>query len=308
MLNAWHFRAIAKLVLFCLYSQSKACKAFLLHWSEHVLLSEPGRTDYDINFEMFGIPVRVHPAFFILPVLLGRGMIDSEMNVGVGMLLVAALFFVSILIHELGHVFAYRYFGQAGRIVLYWMGGIAIADSGNLPWARTSVRRFTGNQQIIISLAGPAAGLSVAAVCVALVYAFGGTVRMGWIFGFVPIPFAIMTDTVMEGNRIFAMLIQGGIIWNILINLLNLLPVYPLDGGQVSRELFLKFDPWNGISTACCCPLSQLSRSQSWVCLAKIDSSPSSLVLWRGKTIKLGSKQAAREDLGNVFQKCFLGH
>ena len=91
-----------------------------------MLLSEPGRTDYDINFEMFGIPVRVHPAFFILPVLLGRGMIDSEMNVGVGMLLVAALFFVSILIHELGHVFAYRYFGQAGRIVLYWMGGIAM--------------------------------------------------------------------------------------------------------------------------------------------------------------------------------------
>ena len=73
-----------------------------------MLLSEPGRTDYDINFEMFGIPVRVHPAFFILPVLLGRGMIDSKMNVGVGMLLVAALFFVSILIHELGHVFAYR--------------------------------------------------------------------------------------------------------------------------------------------------------------------------------------------------------
>ena len=215
-----------------------------------MLLSEPGRTDYDINFEMFGIPVRVHPAFFILPVLLGRGMIDSEMNVGVGMLLVTALFFVSILIHELGHVFAYRYFGQAGRIVLYWMGGIAIADSGNLPWARTSVRRFTGNQQIIISLAGPAAGLSVAAVCVALAYAFGGTVRMGWIFGFVPIPFAIMTDTVMEGNRIFAMLIQGGIIWNILINLLNLLPVYPLDGGQVSRELFLKFDPRNGISNS----------------------------------------------------------
>ncbi len=215
-----------------------------------MLLSEPGRTDFDINFQMFGIPVRVHPAFFIMPVLLGRGLIAPGMNVGVGLLLVVGLFFVSILVHELGHVFAYRYFGQAGRIVLYWMGGIAIADSGNLPWARTSGRRFSGNQQIAISLAGPAAGLLLAAACVAAVYAFGGSVRLGWVFGFVPVPFANMAGTAMEGNEVFWMLIQGGIIWNIFINLLNLVPVYPLDGGQVSRELFLKFDPWNGVSNS----------------------------------------------------------
>lgn len=215
-----------------------------------MLLSEPGRTNFDINFELAGIPVRVHPAFFILPVILGRGLIAPGINTGVGLLLVVGLFFVSILVHELGHVFAYRHFGRSGRIVLYWMGGIAIADSGNLAWARSSGRRFTSNQQIIISLAGPAAGLLLAAACVAVVYAMGGTVRMGWVFGFVPVPFANMTGTSMEGNEVFWMLIQGGIIWNIFINLLNLVPVYPLDGGQVSRELFLKFDPGSGLSNS----------------------------------------------------------
>ena len=223
---------------------------FLLQWSDQLFLNEPGRTNFDINFELFDIPVRVHPAFFILPVLLGRGLIPTGINTGLGMLLIVGLFFVSILVHELGHVFAYRHFGRSGRIVLHWMGGIAIADSGNMAWARTSGRRFTSNQQIFISLAGPAAGLSLAVACVAVIYAMGGTVRMGWVFGFVPVPVAMMQGTSMEGNDVFRMLIQGGIIWNIFINLLILVPVYPLDGGQVSRELFLKFDPSNGISNS----------------------------------------------------------
>ena len=34
---------------------------------------------------------------------------------------------------------------------------------------------------------------------------------------------------------------------NILLNLFNLLPVFPLDGGQIARQLFVKFDPWGGV-------------------------------------------------------------
>jgi len=215
-----------------------------------VFLSEPGRTDFDINFVLWGIPVRVHPAFFILPLFLGRGLMAPGMNAGAGLLVIAAMFFVSILVHELGHVFAYRHFGRNGRIVLYWMGGLAIADSGNSPWASTSQRRFTGNQQIIVSLAGPIAGFMLAAACVGVIYAFRGTTQMGWVFGFVPVPIANMTGTAMEDNQVFQMLIQGGIIWNVLINLLNLVPIYPLDGGQVSRELFVKFDPMNGVTNS----------------------------------------------------------
>ena len=37
-------------------------------------------------------------------------------------------------------------------------------------------------------------------------------------------------------------------IWvNIFLNILNLAPVYPLDGGQVARQLFVVNDPWNGL-------------------------------------------------------------
>lgn len=37
------------------------------------------------------------------------------------------------------------------------------------------------------------------------------------------------------------------VVVNIFLNLLNLLPVYPLDGGQISRQVFVKADPWGGV-------------------------------------------------------------
>mgnify|MGYP000965581192 FL=1 len=94
-----------------------------------MFLSEPGRTGYDLNFSCFGFPVRVHPAFFIMPLLLGNGLITPAVNQGVGLLVVTGIFFVSILIHEIGHAVAFRYFGIPSRIVLYWMGGLAIPES-----------------------------------------------------------------------------------------------------------------------------------------------------------------------------------
>jgi hypothetical protein len=42
-----------------------------------VLLGEPGRTQVDLNFSLFGIPVRVHPFFWVIGVLLGP--IDTEL-------------------------------------------------------------------------------------------------------------------------------------------------------------------------------------------------------------------------------------
>ncbi|MCB0120252.1 MAG: hypothetical protein KDD72_14560, partial [Anaerolineales bacterium] len=37
---------------------------------------------------------------------------------------------------------------------------------------------------------------------------------------------------------------------NIFWGIINLLPVYPLDGGHVSRYILLQRDPWNGLRTS----------------------------------------------------------
>jgi membrane-associated protease RseP (regulator of RpoE activity) len=37
------------------------------------------------------------------------------------------------------------------------------------------------------------------------------------------------------------------LLWvNVFWGLINLIPVFPLDGGQVSRALFVEQDPWDG--------------------------------------------------------------
>src|SRR5205807_2354897 len=69
-----------------------------------------------------------------------------------------ACMFVSILVHELGHVIAGRLFGTNGHIVLYGFGGLAIGSSAlTNRWKR-----------IFVYFAGPLAGF----ILFGLVWAF----------------------------------------------------------------------------------------------------------------------------------------
>ena len=74
---------------------------------------------------------------------------------------------LSILIHELGHALAFRYYGIQSSIVLYHFGGLAIPTSSYMPGR--SVSRLGERQQLIISAAGPALQLLSAFVVILLV-------------------------------------------------------------------------------------------------------------------------------------------
>ena len=211
-----------------------------------MFLSEPGRTGYDLNFSCFGFPVRVHPAFFIMPLVLGYGLILLADNYGVGLLVVTGIFFVSILIHEIGHAVAFRYFGIPSRIVLYWMGGLAIPESSHA-WGSQSNRSLSPDQQIIISVAGPVFGLALALVFYGLVYLLGGSVGVEddqIISALIPV---FPEGSKYAGGGIVFMICFGGIILNVFLNILNLAPIYPLDGGQIARQFMVKLDAYNGI-------------------------------------------------------------
>ena len=116
-----------------------------------MLFEEPPRTAYDLNFTLLGTPVRVHPFFWLIMLLLGSSADTTAQEALVW--LVAA--FVSILVHEFGHVLAINYYGSPAHIVLHGFGGLAIQDSN---WRRDP------KSQIVISLAGPAAGFLLAGV------------------------------------------------------------------------------------------------------------------------------------------------
>jgi Zn-dependent protease len=192
---------------------------------------EPPRTAYDLNFRIFGVPVRVHPFFWLAMVLLFPGGDPTPRDALIWV--VAA--FVSITAHELGHVVAITVFGSRAYVVLHGFGGLAI-DQWN--------RRRTPPQQILISLAGPAAGFLLIGLVVLGIKLTGTPVAfeyrkpLGFLFGS-----GIESATL---NRFVWFLWIANIYWG----LLNLLPIYPLDGGQATAAMFLWNDPGDGLRKA----------------------------------------------------------
>ena len=201
------------------------------------LFQPPPPTRYDLRFAIAGTPVRVHPLFWLIAVLIGYS--GDLIQVLVWVLVV----FVSILVHELGHALAMRRYGQSSQIVLHFAGGLTIPEPARWGTGWASVAR-TPNQEVFISLAGPFSGFLLAGIVTAAVFLSGGSVLMRAWLGIIPLP---VSASVPFGGAVASALVMVLLWVNIFWGLINLLPVYPLDGGNVARYLLLKADPWDGI-------------------------------------------------------------
>ena len=210
-----------------------------------MLFREPGRTNYDINFPLLGFPVRVHPAFFIMPLVLGSGSLDGGGNVGVRLLVLTVVFFGSILFHELGHSLAFKYYGINSHIVLYWLGGLAVPNGSSFG----SRRAFNSNGQIVVSLAGPFFNFFLGGLLIGIIYLAGGSVIYEQ-QGIFPMLYPSLGETTFAGNEAAYVFFAYGLFANIVWGVLNLVPVYPLDGGQVARELFMQADAHSGLKNS----------------------------------------------------------
>lgn len=204
-------------------------------------LIEPGRTAWDLQFNVAGIPVRVHPMFWLMSLLV----IGIGNTTGVALIVGLVIVFVSILIHELGHAFTMRYYGEAARVVLYWMGGLAITGGDGIWDLGYRQRARSPQQQIVISAAGPAAGFALAALTASFIYALGMSVIVDWRY-VIPAFGIDMGEKDLSREAYYGLWLMLTI--NIYWGLLNLLPVYPLDGGQIARQLFILRNPWEGLT------------------------------------------------------------
>jgi Zn-dependent protease len=180
------------------------------------MLVEPQTTKADLKWSMLGIPVRVHPFFWIGCVVLGW---TGEGTTLPDLILWTACVFVAILIHEFGHALTARAFGaRDGRVVLYVMGGLAINTGG-----------LSRGQRVLELLMGPGAGFVAFGVLWVLTqHAFDTS---GW---------------PLRAHYALGALELICLWWG----LVNLLPVYPLDGGQIARELFEAKRPKDGFVLA----------------------------------------------------------
>jgi len=115
-----------------------------------------------------------------------------------------------LVVHEYGHVRAMQYFGikTKGIYLIPFVGGLAVSDD----------KINTRWQDVVISIMGPCFGLLMALACW-LVYAITGT-------------------------ELFA----GAAVLSALLNLFNLLPILPLDGGHVLKSISFSMRSWVGLS------------------------------------------------------------
>jgi Zn-dependent protease len=220
-----------------------------------MLLGEPSPTQADIHFRLLGIPVRVHPFFWVTTVFLGMGSKEAD---PADILVWVAVVFVSILVHEFGHATMQRMYGGHPRITLYGLGGLAACDDCD---------RSPG-RQILILLAGPGAGFLLAGIVVLALKASGHF--GGFVLDWVPVRWHLFDPAYAIVDLVIWDLLFANIAWG----LVNLLPVYPLDGGQIARELFTLRNPRAGIiqslqlsiGVAVLVALYALSRSSIYTC------------------------------------------
>ena len=203
-----------------------------------LLFQSPPPSRYDLNFTLAGFPVRVHPLFWLIAVLLGYSSGDL-----VQILVWVVVVFVSILVHELGHALAFRRYGLSSQIVLHFAGGLTIPQSTRWgsQWADVALGP---NQNIFISLAGPGAGFILAALVSAGVYLVGGSILTTRLLGVIPLPAMALLPF---GGSVLSIFVTALLWVNIFWGVINLIPVYPLDGGSVTRNILLQTDPVDGV-------------------------------------------------------------
>ena len=151
-----------------------------------------------MQFRLLGIPVHVSSAFWIIALL-----ISARHETMALVAATMAVVFVAVLVHELGHALVARAFGAAPAIVLHSFGGTTSIQGVRLPRGRN----------LLVTAAGPFAGFALGALVV-LVNRLLPSTDAFWVE--------------MYKQTLF---VTFG--WGVL----NLLPVLPMDGGLILRDL-----------------------------------------------------------------------
>ena len=158
-------------------------------------------------FRLFGISVYLHWAWFVVAYLMIKYRTHAYDSPVFNVLEYLSLFAI-VLLHEFGHQLACRQVGgQTHDIVLWPMGGVAYVSPPQRPGA-----------QLWSIVAGPLVNVVLAPVLAALLFL---AYELGW----------------SETNPNLYTLISCVLQIDIGLLVFNLLPIYPLDGGQILRSL-----------------------------------------------------------------------
>jgi Zn-dependent protease len=173
---------------------------------------------WSINlFRVRGILLSVHFSFLLLPAYAAyAGYQEAGLAGLIWSVALLLLFFVCVVLHELGHSLVARHFGVGvSRILLLPFGGMAQFD--------TIPRQ--PSRELLITLAGPAVNFAIAGILLPFV-----SLSKHWTLSSYP---NSLSDIALY--LLFANLVMGTF---------NLLPAFPMDGGRILRALLATQMPY----------------------------------------------------------------
>ena len=215
-----------------------------------------------LRWRLFGIHFCIHGSFWFMNALMAYILYSPLMGPRDGgqlftrELLILMLIWVlctlaAVMVHELGHVIMGRIFGQPGNITITGLGGQAVGEYGELSsW-----------QRLLVIFSGPGAGFLFVA---ALTMVDGRP--WNWCMQWLHLPALecklFLIDWVHKGLPLFPLMHPRAqypyydlvilllFMINLFMNIMNLLPIIPMDGGMIFKEICVLIAPKSGLKFA----------------------------------------------------------
>jgi Zn-dependent protease/CBS domain-containing protein len=170
---------------------------------------------------LFGVEVRVHLTFFLLPLFIFWTEYGAHGSAnGARDLALVGIILGCVAAHEIGHMLAARRVGMIPKaVILLPLSGVTLYEEARKEKPGASVVLW--QQEIRLALVGPLVNVVLALVSAGLVTTLGRGIEL-WKW-----PFLLPAN------------LPRSLVWaNLYLAGLNLLPAYPLDGGRILRAIF----------------------------------------------------------------------
>lgn len=172
----------------------------------------------------FGIDVRLHITFLILPLFVfwtEYAAHQGSANAGRDVAMVGIIL-ACVAAHEAGHIFVARRFGMIAKaLILLPLTGVTLFEESRVEKARPDTPLW--KREIRLALIGPLVSVVLAGAAAVVITATGRGIEL-WKWPFLQ-----------------AANLPRSLVWaNLYLAGLNLIPAYPLDGGRILRALFTR--------------------------------------------------------------------
>ena len=172
---------------------------------------------------LFGVEVRIHLTFLILPMFIFWTQYAANQGSANGPrdLALVGLILACVAAHECAHMLAARRYGLIPKaVILLPLTGVALYDESRVD--KTQLAALAWKRDVRLAMIGPMVSLALAGLSAAVISLFGGIDLWKWPF-------------LQAAN------LPRSLVWaNLYLALFNLMPAYPLDGGRVLRAFLAR--------------------------------------------------------------------